>query len=51
MSRRTREDLKMILWIVLIVALLALGIYQGVRLWRECLDFGHSVLYCAQVLD
>jgi len=49
---RKNFDMKnTILMILLVVALVGISLYITVSNWNECRDFGHSFIYCMQVLS
>ena len=42
---------KVLLGILAIIALLSISVYFTVSNWNECRDFGHSFMYCMQVIS
>lgn len=36
--------------VILFFVCLAIGIWQGVIIWEECREAGHSVLYCMRMV-
>jgi hypothetical protein len=42
---------KVLLIILALIAILSFSVYITVSNWNECRDFGHSVMYCMQVIS